>query len=155
MSDPTGAPRPRRTRPRRSGERLADVRVVDGRIVEVGDAPRRRRGATVLDAEGCVVTPGLVDIQVHFREPGREDAETIESGARAAALGGCTAVVCMPNTEPPLDDAAVVESVLERGRRAVCDVRVAGCITKGRRGDGARAAGRAVRPRRAHLHRRR
>ena len=89
----------------------------------------------MLDAEGCVVAPGLVDIQVHFREPGREEAETIESGARAAALGGCTAVVCMPNTEPPLDDAAVVQSVLERGRGAACDVRVAGCITKGRRGE--------------------
>src|SRR4029077_7496538 len=67
-------------------------------------------------------------------EPGREDAEDVESGARAAALGGCTAVVCMPNTDPPLDDAAVVEAVLERGRRAACDVRVAGCITKGRKG---------------------
>ena len=89
----------------------------------------------MLDAEGCVVAPGLVDLQVHFREPGREDAETIETGARAAALGGFTAVVCMPNTEPPLDDAAVVAAVLERGRRAACDVRVAGCITKGRRGD--------------------
>ena len=103
-----------------TGERVADVRVVDGVIAEVGAGARRRRpGATVLDAEGCVVAPGLVDIQVHFREPGREDSETIETGARAAALGGCTAVVCMPNTDPPLDDAAVVQSVLERGRDAV------------------------------------
>ena len=81
-----------------------------------------------------MVAPGRVDIQVHFREPGREEAETIETGARAAALGGCTAVICMPNTDPPLDDAAVVQSVLERGRRAACAVHVAGCITKGRRG---------------------
>src|SRR5207302_5844157 len=93
-------------------------------------------GATVLDAEGCVVAPGLVDLQVHFREPGREDSETIETGARAAALGGCTAVVCMPNTEPPLDDGAVVQSVLERARAlGLCDVRPAGCITKGRGGE--------------------
>jgi dihydroorotase len=118
-----------------TGERAADVRVVDGAIAEVGAGLTAGAGATVLDAEGCVVTPGLVDIQVHFREPGREDSETIETGARAAALGGCTAVVCMPNTEPPLDDAAVVQSVLERARAVgLCDVSPAGCITKGRRG---------------------
>jgi dihydroorotase len=117
-----------------TGERAADVRVVDGRIAEVGPGLAAGAGATVLDAEGAIVTSGLVDLQVHFREPGREDAEDVESGARAAALGGCTAVVCMPNTDPPLDDAAVVDAVLERGRRAVCDVRVAGCITKGRNG---------------------
>jgi len=117
------------------GERLADVRVVDGSIAEVASGLAASAGALVLDAEGCVVAPGLVDIQVHFREPGREDAETIETGARAAALGGCTAVICMPNTEPPLDDAAVMQSVLERGRGTSCDVRFAGCITKGRRGE--------------------
>jgi dihydroorotase len=117
-----------------SGERTADVRVVDGVVAEVASGLEAGAGARVLDAEGCVVAPGLVDIQVHFREPGREDSETIETGARAAALGGFTAVVCMPNTTPPLDDAAVVEAVLERGRRSACDVRVAGCITQGRAG---------------------
>jgi dihydroorotase len=116
------------------GERRADVRLTDGIVVEVGPDLAPSAGATVLDAEGAVVAPGLVDLQVHFREPGREDAETVESGAHAAARGGCTAVVCMPNTEPPLDDAAVVQAVLERGRRAACDVRVAGSITKARRG---------------------
>jgi dihydroorotase len=116
------------------GERQADVRVANGVIAEVGPSLPPSAGATILDAEGCVVAPGLVDLQVHFRDPGREEAETVETGARAAALGGCTAVVCMPNTEPPLDDAAVVASVLARGRQAACDVRVAGCITKGRAG---------------------
>jgi dihydroorotase len=116
------------------GERVADVRIADGVITDVGPSIDAGRGATVLDAEGAVIAPGLVDLHVHFREPGREDAEDVESGARAAALGGCTAVVCMPNTEPPLDDAAVVEAVLARGRRAACDVRVAGCVTKGRAG---------------------
>jgi len=117
-----------------NGERAADVRVLDGVVAEVGERLAPGAGALVLDASGAIVTPGLVDLQVHFREPGREDAEDVESGARAAALGGCTAVVCMPNTEPPLDDAAVVEAVLERGRRSACDVRAAGCITKGRAG---------------------
>jgi dihydroorotase len=117
-----------------TGERTGDVRVVDGVIGEIGRGLAPGAGATVLDAEGCVIAPGLVDLQVHLREPGHEDAETVESGARAAALGGCTAVVCMPNTDPPLDDAAVVQAVLERGRRAACEVHVAGCITKGRAG---------------------
>ena len=103
-----------------TGERVADVRIVDGVITEVGPALVPALNALTLDAEGCIVAPGLVDIQVHFRDPGREEAENIETGARAAALGGCTAVVCMPNTDPPLDDAGVVQAVLERGRaRAV------------------------------------
>jgi dihydroorotase len=110
------------------------VRVVDGRVAEVAPRLAPSTGASVLDAEGCVVVPGLVDLQVHLREPGREDAETIETGARAAALGGFTAVVAMPNTEPPLDDAAVVRAVLDRGRSAPCHVAVAGCITRGRKG---------------------
>jgi dihydroorotase len=119
----------------RTGTRAADVRIVDGRITEVASSLSAGAGATVLDAEGCVVAPGLVDIQVHLREPGREDSETIETGARAAALGGCTAVVCMPNTEPALDDAAVVQSVIERSRAiGLCEVQPAGCITVGRRG---------------------
>jgi dihydroorotase len=119
-----------------TGARDADVRVVDGVIAEVGGGLSPSAGATVLDAEGCIVAPGLVDLQVHLREPGREEAETIETGARAAALGGCTAVVCMPNTEPPLDDGVVVQSVVERARQvALCEVRPAGCITRGRRGE--------------------
>jgi dihydroorotase len=112
-----------------------DVRVVDGLVAEVGSGLSASAGALVLDAEGCVVAPGLVDIQVHFREPGREDAETIETGSRAAAMGGCTAVVCMPNTDPPIDDAAVAQSIFDRSRAVgLCDVRPSGCITKGRQG---------------------
>ena len=117
-----------------TGERIADVLVRDAMIVEVAESIAVPAGARVLDASDAVVAPGLVDLQVHFREPGREDSETIETGARGAALGGFTAVVCMPNTDPPLDDAAVVQAVLERGRDSMCDVRVAGCITRGRAG---------------------
>ncbi|MDQ2827094.1 MAG: dihydroorotase, partial [Actinomycetota bacterium] len=89
---------------------------------------------TVLDAGGCIVAPGLVDLHAHLRQPGREEAETVETGARAAALGGYTAIVAMPNTEPALDCAAAVREVLELGVSAMCDVRVAGAITKGRLG---------------------
>ena len=115
-----------------TGDRVADVLVQGGVIAAVG---RRVEGAPVLGAAGCLVVPGLVDLHAHLREPGDEEAETIESGARAAALGGFTAVVAMPNTQPPLDDAAVVASVLAAGREATCDVVSAGCITKGRRGE--------------------
>ena len=93
-------------------------------------------GDQVLDAGGCVVAPGLVDLHAHLREPGHEEAETVETGSRAAALGGFTAVVAMPNTEPAIDSAGVVREVLELGRRAgLCDVRAAGAITVGRKGE--------------------
>ena len=72
----------------------------------------------MLDADGVVVAPGLVDLHTHLRQPGREEAETIETGARAAALGGYTAVVAMPNTEPPLDSAEAVRNVLELAAKA-------------------------------------
>ena len=114
------------------GERVADVRVRDGMVAEVGE--RLDGTDRILDAGGCVVAPGLVDLHAHLREPGDEEAETIETGARAAALGGFTAVVAMPNTDPPLDDPAVVGSVLAAGARTICDVAAAGCITKGRAG---------------------
>ena len=115
-----------------AGEREADVLVADGRILEVGPG---LQGDRALDAAGCVVAPGLVDLHVHLREPGGEDAETIETGARAAVLGGFSAVVAMPNTDPAQDDPAVVASVLAAGARSTCDVHAAGCITRGRAGE--------------------
>ena len=83
-----------------------------------------------------MVSPGFVDLHVHLREPGDEEAETIETGTRAAASGGFTAVVAMPNTRPALDDAAVVSSVLALGKQAgLCDVVSSGCITVARAGE--------------------
>ncbi len=114
-----------------TGERRADVAVAEGRIVEVGDA---LSGTTNVDAGGCVVSPGLVDLHTHLRQPGREEAETVESGSRGAVLGGFTAVVAMPNTSPAIDCAAVVREVQELGRKSLCHVEVAGAITVGRRG---------------------
>ncbi len=116
-----------------TGSRRADVAVdEDGTIAAVGDG---LEGATVVDASGCVVAPGLVDLHTHLREPGREEAETVETGSRAAALGGFTAVVAMPNTTPAIDSAAVVREVLELGRSAPCDVHSSGAITVGRKGE--------------------
>ena len=114
---------------------VADVLIVDGTIVEVGtdiDAPS---DAHEVDARDCWVGPGFVDLHAHLREPGREAAETIESGARAGALGGYCALVAMPNTEPALDSVALVAYVLERGLRTPLDIAVAGAITKDRRGE--------------------
>ncbi len=117
------------------GRRRADVLVEAGTVVRVGPDLAVPTGATVLDAGGCVVLPGLVDLHTHLRQPGREEAETIETGGRAAALGGFTAVVAMPNTEPAIDSAAVATEVLLLGRSAPVEVVVAGAITVGRAGE--------------------
>jgi dihydroorotase len=117
------------------GRRRADVGVGDdGTIVAVGNG-LDAGGARVLDCGGALVSPGFVDLHTHLREPGREEAETVESGSRAAARGGYTAVVAMPNTEPAIDSAAVVRQVLDAGKTALCEVAVAGAITVGRRGE--------------------
>lgn len=116
----------------RDGERSADVVVDNGVIVEIGT---KLTGDRSLDAGGCVVSPGFVDLHTHLREPGREEAETVETASRAAALGGYTAVVAMPNTEPPHDSVAVVNLVKSLGARAgLVEVMPAGAITIERAG---------------------
>jgi dihydroorotase len=116
-----------------TGERVADVAVEAATIVDVGPD---LDGERVLDAGGCVIAPGFVDLHVHLREPGREEAETVETGSRAAALGGYTAIVAMPNTEPAHDTVAVIDLVRRLGEEAgLCEVLPAGCITVGRAGE--------------------
>jgi dihydroorotase len=116
-----------------TGRRRADVVIdADGRVAAVGDD---LSAARTVDCGGCVISPGLVDLHTHLREPGREEAETVETGSRAAALGGYTAVVAMPNTEPAIDSPGVVREVLERGATATCEVFPAAAITIGRLGE--------------------
>lgn len=115
-----------------AGETFADVVVRDGLIVGVGPD---LTAARTIEAAGCVVAPGLVDLHAHLRQPGKEEAETVESGSNAAALGGYTAVLAMPNTDPTIDCAAVVREIQELGRTASCEVAVAGAITVGRLGE--------------------
>ncbi|NEM08499.1 dihydroorotase [Geodermatophilus normandii] len=113
----------------------ADLLLKDGRIAAVGER-LSATGATVVDADGLVALPGLVDLHTHLREPGREDAETVETGSRAAALGGFTAVHAMANTDPVADTAGVVEQVWRLGRQAgLVDVVPVGAVTVGLRGE--------------------
>ena len=116
------------------GLHRGDVAISGATIVALAESIEPPPGATVLDATACLVCPGLVDLHAHLRQPGREEAETIESGARAAALGGYTAVVAMPNTEPPIDSAGVAREVLALGAGCAAEVAVAGAITVGRAG---------------------
>ena len=113
-------------------DEVTNVTIDGDQIAAVGD----QRDGTVVDADGLVLSPGFVDLHVHLREPGREDAETVESGTAAAALGGFTAVCPMANTDPVTDHAGVVEQVLRLARDAAhCDVYPVGAITRGLAGE--------------------
>lgn len=115
---------------------VLDVLLVDGLVARLGEGLDAPEGAETVDASGLVVAPGLIDVHVHLREPGQEHKETIESGARAAAAGGFTAVVAMPNTDPPIDNPANVGFVLAEGLRAGgARVYPTGCITVGQNGE--------------------
>lgn len=126
--------------PARDLDRIQDLWIDAGVIAGLGeDAPasiRTNRDAEIVDVSGRVVCPGLVDIHVHLREPGQEEKETIETGTRAAARGGFTAVACMPNTDPPLDERARIEFVLKRaaesGHARVLPI---AAVTRGQRGE--------------------
>ena len=113
---------------------VGDVLVVDGRVAPLGVAVPE--GVETVDCAGLVVTPGLIDLHVHLREPGQSAKETIASGARAAAAGGFTTVVCMPNTSPSIDSASVVAWVLAKAQEEAC-VRVlpTGALSKGIAGE--------------------
>jgi dihydroorotase len=117
------------------GGEPTDILLRDGRIAEVGTG-LVAEGAEVVEADGLVALPGLVDLHTHLREPGREDAETVETGTMAAAMGGFTAVHAMANTEPVADTAGVVEQVWRLGTQAgYCDVQPVGAVTVGLAGE--------------------
>jgi dihydroorotase len=120
---------------------LADVLIQDGMIAAVG-ADLEASGAHVFDAGGLIVAPGFIDMHVHLREPGIEHAETIETGARAAAAGGFTSICCMPNTLPVNDSATVTSYIVERARKfAVTNVFPVGAITRNSAGEELSAIG--------------
>jgi dihydroorotase len=118
-----------------AGAGRQDLLVEDGLITEVGSIGSAG-GAEVIDADGLVALPGLVDLHTHLREPGREDAETIRSGSEAAAMGGYTAVLAMANTTPVTDTGEAAERILDLGERVgLVDVQPVGAVTKGLAGE--------------------
>jgi len=110
-----------------------DILVEKGKIAKIGTVIKAD-GAKVIDAKEMLVLPGLIDIHVHFREPGREDKETIETGSMAAVKGGFTTVMCMPNTTPVIDNCMIVEAVIKEAQRVgLVNVIPIGAITRGQR----------------------
>jgi dihydroorotase len=121
--------------PASSFDAVADLWIADGKILHVGARPDLQADRTI-DAVGCIVSPGWIDMHVHLREPGREEDETIATGSAAAIAGGVTSVACMPNTEPAIDTQAAAEFVYLQAERAnQANVFPIGAITKGRRGE--------------------
>lgn len=130
-------------------EFIGDLILENGTVKAVGAKLAQEGCEEIIDAAGLVVAPGLVDVHVHFRDPGLTYKEDIQTGAAAAAAGGFTTVICMANTRPVVDNAEVLSYVLEQGRKTGIHVLSCACVTKGMQGkelvdmDGLRAAGAA------------
>ncbi|WP_019554364.1 dihydroorotase [Propionispira raffinosivorans] len=120
--------------PGKSFDQIGDVLIENGKIKEIGvDLPAG--DATIIEAAGLVVTPGLIDMHVHLREPGQEAKEDFSSGSKAAAAGGYTRIACMPNTKPVVDNAILVNGLKERARQAaVVHIDIIGALTKNQKG---------------------
>ena len=120
--------------PKNGLDGVVDILVRDGKVAKVGKGLKEKADKDI-DAKGLTVTPGLIDIHVHFREPGREDKETLETGSKAALAGGITSVVTMPNLSPVADNQTVIEFILKRARELdLINIYPAGSITKGEAG---------------------
>lgn len=113
---------------------VLDIFVSGGKIEKIGKGLDLKADETI-DAKGKIVAPGLIDMHVHLREPGREDEETVRTGSRAAIRGGFTGILCMPNTDPAIDDPMTVKALKEViAKDALCNVFIAGAITENRDG---------------------
>ena len=122
--------------PANKRDEIGDVWISDGVFVATSTADGSRNEMEVIDASGLVVAPGLIDMHVHFREPGQAHKETIASGSRAAAAGGFSSVVCMPNTTPVADNAGTITLIREKAQATACvNVFTTGAITKGIAGE--------------------
>lgn len=117
------------------GNETKDIRIKDGVIHEIADSLSKSNDEEVFDAGGAYVSGGWMDMHVHFREPGFEHKETVETGCRSAAFGGFTEVACMPNTQPATHTRDVVEFIRKKAEQEVVDVHPIGCVTKERKGE--------------------
>jgi dihydroorotase len=119
--------------PSQQMDRVANLLIADGRVAAFDVQPGGEQ--TIIDASGKIVCPGLIDMHVHLREPGKEEDETIESGTAAALAGGFTSIACMPNTEPTVDSQGVADFIRHQAAQADnCNVFVVACVSKGREG---------------------
>src|SRR5688500_9020747 len=122
--------------PANQRDEIADLLIIDGRVVVSGDSYQVSGKLETIDATGLIVSPGLIDLHVHLREPGQSAKETIATGSKCAAAGGFTSVVCMPNTSPSVDNASVVTWILEKAKAEACvNVFTTGALTKGIAGE--------------------
>src|SRR6187200_1009751 len=130
--------------PSQNLDRVTNLLLRDGKVAGFDVAANGQD--VIIDAAGKIVTPGLIDMHVHLREPGREEDETIETGTAAALAGGFTSIACIPNTEPPIDTQATVEFVQHQATRADnCNVFVVACVSKNREGKELAEIGQLVR----------
>ncbi|MFQ5863952.1 MAG: dihydroorotase [bacterium] len=120
--------------PEKMTQEKGNVLVEDGKLKQIGKIESTSFNGRVVDVSGMVLCPGLIDMHVHLREPGREDEETVETGSDAAMAGGFTSVCPMPNTDPPADNAEVVEFLIKRSRDLLLDVLPIATVTKARAG---------------------
>lgn len=122
--------------PSQGHDGVMDLLMVDGTIADVARGLGAPDGARIIDAAGCVVAPGLIDVHVHLREPGQEERETIATGAASAVAGGFTGICAMPNTDPVIDNQSAVGFVKARGEAAgLARVYPIGCISVGQKGE--------------------
>src|SRR6266568_3615920 len=122
--------------PANKRDEVADFLIVDGKIAKKSEVSGQKSEIEEIDVEGLIVAPGLIDMHVHLREPGFSHKETIESGARAAAAGGFTTVVCMPNTSPAADNPSTIAWIKDRAAEAACvHVLPTGAISKNLAGE--------------------
>jgi dihydroorotase len=117
-------------------DETADIAIIEGKIAQMSDVGGQKSEVEEIDGKGLIVAPGLIDIHVHLREPGFGHKETIESGARAAAAGGFTTIVCMPNTAPPADNPSTIAWIKDRAAETACvNVLPCGTISKNLQGE--------------------
>ena len=121
--------------PEKGKEFVSDIYIKNGIVARIKENIKAVGNDTVkIDAKGCIVCPGFVDMHVHLRDPGFEDEETIESGALSAVKGGITTVACMPNTSPPIDSESMVKYILEKSQSAACKILPVAAMTRGLKG---------------------